>query len=444
MSKTGATFSESLSTLSSTFWTVERLKHWKWSDRSIEPVMQRFIDLNKDALDFLGITAHIETVDSQSVLRLNTSKMVGAVPIKSPMNGKVVGDLSVKGRYGEQSEELISLLQDKLEIHYRSDMELSGNNALTPPIYLDCGKYIDLYLQAERFHWQKFQNRVRIERQPSGSTLWVDYALRSARDPMQYSIYNNKVNLLTVHHHEWMQLTAVLFLAMEYLQSVRCPMSLRYAYADKITRLRVAIHDDEKTNADRIVRHSSDPLIIKQLKDKAEVILSNNSQESLAWSLDYARFFEQYVQYLFEGIAKQLGARQYNNAHYGISLPHRPDWSLSYLEPDLVLQSGDKQIIIDAKYKSHAFNWNDYSDELRDDFRADLHQVLAYSAFNNMAAKQVALIYPFTDCAIHRMTIHALQPTSADVYLVGIPMAKDKMEEIQQFLINQLFAEHQY
>ena len=102
----------------------------------------------------------------------------------SPMNGKAVGDLTVTGRFGEDVGELISLLDSTIKPEYSDELQLVLDSQITPPIFIECCKYLELYEQAERFKWRKFTNEVRASRQPSGSTLWPEYALRTARNPM--------------------------------------------------------------------------------------------------------------------------------------------------------------------------------------------------------------------------------------------------------------------
>ena len=123
-----------------------------------------------------------------------------------------------------------------------------------------------------------------------------------------------------------------------------------------------------------------------------------------------------------------------NNPHFLVA-GKRPAWALSYLEPDLVLQREYEQFVIDAKYKSHVFNWNDYSDELRDTFRHDFHQILAYCSFNSMQTKSAMLVYPFNNFVSHKIKISSpLTLNDAFVYFVGIPLEKNKIEDVKEGL----------
>ena len=429
-----------LPTLSTVYWSSDRLKQWKWRDRSMESVMQRFIDLNHKNLSYLGISANVEIVSGRPAIKLTTSKFIGAIPIISPMNGKAVGDLVVTGRFGENAGELITLLDSNIKPEYSDVFHLVQESQMTPPIFIECCKFVDKYLEAERFKWKKFTNKVKTQKQPTGSTLWGEYALRTACNPLEFSTYKNKCNILTTDHPEWAQLTYVLKIAISELESLCTPLRTRSVYSSRIDQLRIRLKDKRVLPTNDIQMRMSDPLVIKQLKELANIILNNKTNEKLAWRMDYAEFFERYVQYLFDGIAKNKGAREINNPHYGIRVSNRPSWGLNYLEPDLILQKAQEQVVIDAKYKSHIFNWNDNSDDLKDTFRHDFHQILAYCSLNPMTTKQAMLVYPFSNFTYHKITVNStLTPSEAEVYLVGVPLEKNKIEEIKKELSKIVF-----
>ena len=150
-----------------------------------------------------------------------------------------------------------------------------------------------------------------------------------------------------------------------------------------------------------------------------------------SWRIDYSVFFERFIQYIFGEVAISSAAKTYCNPHYSVT-GNRPVWALNYLEPDMIIQKGDHQIVLDAKYKSHIFNWNNASDNLKDTFRHDLHQILAYCSFNPMKSKKAFLVYPYHEFTYHRMHLNSpLTTSSADVYMIGIPLIKNKLEEVK-------------
>lgn len=131
-------------------------------------------------------------------------------------------------------------------------------------------------------------------------------------------------------------------------------------------------------------------------------------------------------------VSKKKGAREVNNPHYDIRMRNHPSWALNYLEPDMIIQKGDKQIVVDAKYKSHLFNWNKDSENLKETFRHDLHQILAYCSLNGMTQKQAILVYPFSDFICHEVNIYSSVTTSeAKVLIIGIRLDKNKLKDVK-------------
>lgn len=431
MSNAGKSFGK-LPTLSTIVWSADKFKSWKWTAQSMVSVMQRFVVLNQKNLSYLGITASVIEQDNRPAIKLCTSRYIGAIPIYSPTNGKTCGDLIVVGRFGENAGELITFLDDSILPEYSDKFLLTQDTQMTPPIFIECCNYLDAYIDADRFKWRKFNNVLKVESKPSGSTLWDEYALRVAQNPLDAGRYKNKCNILSTNHSEWNQLNYVLSLAITELESTRVPIRTRVVYSDRISRLKRKLQSVTLEYTKAVREHMSDPVVIKRLKQLANQILKNKSYEKLAWRMDYAEFFERYVQYILEQVAKKKGARNLNNPHYGISAKRHPSWGLSYLEPDVILYHEAKQIVVDAKYKSHIFNWENQSDELKDTFRHDLHQILAYCSFSTGANKEAMIVYPYVDFTIRSLKVsNPLTRIENTVSLVGVPIDRNKIHEVE-------------
>ena len=135
--------------------------------------------------------------------------------------------------------------------------------------------------------------------------------------------------------------------------------------------------------------------IVKRIKEIANRIILQKHSQSYAWRIDVALFFERYVQWIFEQTAKLIGGEMFCNPKYaghGANF----DWLLHYLEPDIVLKFAETQIIVDAKYKSYLYHKHTKSNTLRESYRNDLHQLLAYTAFSTEKKKHCVLVAPFT------------------------------------------------
>ncbi len=81
------------------------------------------------------------------------------------------------------------------------------------------------------------------------------------------------------------------------------------------------------------------------------------------------------------------------------------------------------------------FNVNNDSEELKDHFRTDFHQILAYSSFNGAKQKKVMLIYPSNHFVTRKFNvISRINSYSCETYLVGIPLKKSELPEVKSQL----------
>lgn len=446
--KRAALLTKPLNTLSRTFVSADVIcSVFDVGISEIDSYLLRFKELNRDNLKFLGIKIDISADSSNKGIYLETSKYAGAVPIKSPKNSKYTVDLMVKGSYSANIDadditRLLAVMGQTMLPEFHHDLKLVGES-VKPPIFFECQNYIDLYLKAMKAHWTKFTNEIRVEKAPRSSTNWAKYALNSY-DPNQVLLFSNKINSQSTDHKEWRQLVYVLDFCIQVLSSITTPRKTRRLYADKVSRLRKTYNTSQIEKATFIPTHASDPIAIKTLKSVANIILRDASSERRSWRIDIEVLFERYVQFVFEKATKHYGWKVKSNPHYSIQ-GWKPNWTIKYLEPDLVLQSTESQIVIDAKYKSNMLGVNDINVEKRKDaFRQDLHQVLAYSSFNKLEKKYVILTYPFTTIQIDDNNLDNKRYTSiieqritspfsssyVEVLLLGLPFTNDNLKEI--------------
>ena len=402
---------------------------FKEDKRYPESFLQKFIAINKRSFDFLGITPSIEPNDYRFNLVLTTSKNIGSAPIYSPKH-KPYCDIIVSGRYNEEVGELIPILGDYISPQYSDNLTLTRSTQQTPPIYLECCRFIDKYIEAKRYRWQKFSSSSFVQPFPTSGTDWNRYSIDKASNPYLFDSFHNRQNILTSDHEEWRKLNYVLYIAVDVLSSLLTPIRVRTQYRETIENLSRSVNRSSIIPIDYLISHASDPIVIKELKEIGNLIIQGHVNQSIAWRLDYSEFFERYVQYLFSNVARRKGGFAYCNEHFSISGKNKPRWGLSYLEPDFVLQKDSIQYVIDAKYKSHIFNWREETEDLKTTFRHDLHQVLAYSAFSPSTHKNVMLVYPYNEFFHQVIEVRSpLDPSTVSVNLVGIPLEKKSLNE---------------
>ncbi len=414
---------------------------WKTDKRYPEASIQRFIRLNQKAFDFIGITAKGTYINERYVLVLTTSIYAGVITILSPKDGLPFGNILVKGRYGEDISELMSTIGEYVQPEFDESLKLKADNFVHAPLYMECMKYIDTYIKARQLKWHKFESAPIVQSQPSNSTQWEKYAERSY-NPINHLRFPNKPNTLTTLHPEWLELQYVLCCAIQEIESSRTPLMVKTSYLGRISQLKQTISFKNLRSIAEIKAHSSDPAIIKELKHLANKILQNSNNSFCAWRIDYAEFYERYLLYIFKDLAMRRGAKLLYKPKYRISGAH-PAWGLQYLEPDFILQDQGYHYVIDAKYKSHMYNVSSSSDiELKDTFRHDLHQVLAYASFTPQTHKNVIIAYPASHfICMQQSILSTLTGVSCNVKLMGIPLVKSMIEETKAHIMNALTAQ---
>ena len=405
----------------------EALALWGGDKQNVAGYLQNFINYNKEVLSFLGIECRMSTTEMAIIL--TASQMVGCAPLISPVTGKQCGNLRVLSEYKEDIDGIIPLIKGDIDLKYRKDLRLNNSPFAHPPIYLECIKFIEDFNQLDKTHWKKFTNLYKEQRLPSSSTDWGKYAIRSY-DPNQRLKYPNKINQLVNEHPEWLELMYVLSLAIAEVQSKATPRSVRQNYSACIVHVKHIIPYQKIRPIKELKIHKNDPIPIQNIKHIGNNILNNMSTFACAWSFNITKLYERYVQYIFEGVSKKLNGRLFNNNKYQIT-GQRPSWGLNYLEPDVILKYGKEDVIIDAKYKSHMMNLKSCTEILKDTFRKDLHQVLAYSSLSEMKEKKIILCYPCT-AIIHKKLIlnSSFNSSRAIIYLLGIPLNKNFTKEI--------------
>jgi hypothetical protein len=125
--------------------------------------------------------------------------------------------------------------------------------------------------------------------------------------------------------------------------------------------------------------------------------------QGIPWTMPMEQFFEAWVETIFRSVVQRTGGflKAGRRRETVSPLAWEPPYvgSQRSLIPDLILEMEDMAVIIDAKYKRHweelqDGGWRGMTDELKEQHRADLLQVLAYA--NLVTAPEVicCLIYP--------------------------------------------------
>ncbi|MBQ7257041.1 MAG: hypothetical protein IJS60_05045 [Abditibacteriota bacterium] len=404
-------------------------------ERYLESSIQKFISLNESICDFLGINIKINNSGNNLSIKFISNNYIGAIPIKMPYDGIAHKDIQVIPRFGEIENsdtaisnltQLISKLEYSISPEYLEGVKLVLPLQLRPPMYYEAVKYIDLFEKAQKNHWVKFEVVKGNHNYPKSSTNWAKYG-QTVSDPRKALIFPSSDSILSLNHSEWRNLIYVFEIAKSYILQQNIPGSIRYNYQNKISILQNKIYPLKALSTDSMSIHAIDPQVIKEAKYQANFLLQKSSNSCMAWRIDMAELFERYIQHI---IAKSLqGINGLMKPNEKIQGSKCPSWGLRYLEPDIIINLNSNIYMADVKYKSHFLNLGDNSEKLKEEHRADLHQLLAYCSFTPNTDKTGFIFYPSSQKVGCKKVSYQINGIKNTVYLFGIPFGIDKINE---------------
>jgi hypothetical protein len=426
----------------------ELIQSWfKGGDkRYLAELLFNFREMNLEMFNFLGVTPRISDVKRDIKLSFRTTNYIGAIPLKSPINGKPMGDFIVYPRYIDSNNnsneylKIINLLQGSIQPEFLFNHTLISKDQARPPLFFECVKFIDSLFQAIQTKWHKFSTTEKSYPYPKGSIVWKDY-IQHEHDPKMRLIFPCKTNLLSTNHTDNQQLYYVYLFSKEQILGQIVPSSFQIDLRKKIPAIERYFSFMAPKPATHLLIRNADPVVIRKLKEEGNRILNYEISPNKAWRIDFAIVFERYIQHLFYTASKSLGLKFRDNPHIRKMSSNNPSWSLKYLEPDFDIYKDNIAIFADTKYKSHLYNFNSHSDLLIDEHRHDLHQIAAYCAFEESKHKIGMLIYPAnTYINNHLRYANPYNATTLDISLFGIPITYANLGSIQSQLTIDLAA----
>ncbi len=414
--------------------------HKKWfknGDRRIlAQYLQKFIYYNQNCFNFLNITPTLEGSDQNIRISFKTSQYIGAIPLKSSVSGKQIGDLIIKPRFYSDNNyiELLDYLGNDINPEYFDGLPLVSGRNFRPPLYLEAIKFIRSLEILVKQKWVKFANFEKNLTYPSGVVNWNKYAINSY-DPKFTTIFPTKLNILNESHYEYEQLKYVYEKCKEEIKSINTPERIKLTIKEVLINLDAKMYRLNSKFVNKFTIRNADIPIVKKTKEIGNSFLASNISNSLGWRLDFSVIFERYIQKIFLDVGKKTGFISYPNIRFSGNGSSNLEWTIRYLEPDLVLKKNDFSIYIDAKYKSHLLNKQSKSLYLHEDHRNDLHQLFSYCSFDKNIKKTGILCYPSNSLECFKRTYsNNIDNNTNTVLLIGIPLNIESLSSIHQFL----------
>lgn len=418
-------------------------KWFKGADKRIfGQHIQKFLNINRDSFEFLGIEPIINGVENNITLSFRTSSYVGAIPLRSPINGKSMGDFIVTPRYANKNYiELLDYLGHSIIPQFQNKLPLVSDNNYKPPLYLEALNFIRLLERLSKKHWKKFSNFETSSTKIRGNVNWNKYASSSV-NPEKVNQYPTRINNLNEFHLEYFNLKYVYNICKKAINTSTTPIKIKLSIKNCLNYLdkKLYFHEPKETSILKI--KSNDNSLIKELKTIGNLILHNNFKEYTGWRIDFNEVFERYIQKLVLEVSREIGFSFTANPRMPSSGMHLLPWSLKYLEPDMAIHNRERTYFVDAKYKSHLLNRNSKSSFLKEEFRKDLHQILAYSSFSTDTSRISILCYPSDEFSIQKNVFkNPFNSSENQVQLWGIPLNITKLNTTKETIIKNSYLQ---
>ncbi len=383
-------------------------------DRTWGPHAQNFLSANRPHLAALAITPELTAERDTIDLRLRPAGIVGAVPLRTPDTRKVVGGIVVQPRFGWDG---VGPLLDRVGWSAQPEilaLPLVPGSAREVPPWVLAGpalQRLGLLLHELRrgFHLQE-----EVRQTPRGQILWQRYITSEAR---RGAFHRLPCRFPELGHD--LTLRGYLRWGVEAVQRSLNPVAGTDALARRLVHQAEELLDALQDTPSRLPDRRSLQMLVSGTGLPTAVLtrgiealgwivdergLAGRAEtDGLAWALPMHALFERWVEHLVRVWARGFGGdvRTGRNAETAVPLQwsRAGHGSLGSLVPDLVVRHGEQVYVVDAKYKGHLQDldearWLSAADELREEHRHDVHQVLAYAALYPGNQVTSVLIYP--------------------------------------------------
>lgn len=419
-------------------------KWFKSADRRIiGQNLQKFIEYNLTQFKFLGIQPLVIGTDQNTSLVFRSSGFIGTIPIRASDTGKQIGDFVVMPRFTSRDRfedyiEILNLLGEEISPEIIDSLPLASGKNFRPPLYLEAVKFIASLEALLSKPWNKFDNVEKISNQPNGQINWNKYINNEFKIENRLKFPIRK-NILSEFHSEYAEVRYVFDICKGELLSPNTPQRIKNTMRARLNFIEEKLYYHKPKITNNISVKTSDNVNVKSCKEQANKILNFNLIDCTAWRVDFCDVFEKFVQYIFREVAKETGGRLFSNFKFHSKTSNNYSWELKHIEPDAIYQKEDLMIFIDAKYKSNLYNKFSTSETLKDDYRHDLHQIMAYSSFSKTDCKFGFLCYPSDQLEIKKREYkNRINEVTSIVFVLGIPLKKDSIIETKQLLRKKL------
>ena len=373
---------------------------------------EQFLNQNVGVLTHLGVSGAISYDGYEVDLVFQSSNKVGAVPLLSPTSGRIDYGLVINPRFGWSGVGPMMAQTGWRIVPRILKLPLLPKSARGIPAWV----ISTVVLLRMRELLKQLNRRFEIVEQelpaPRGTVLWSAYALQQMPRvhfltvPCRYPDLRDDRELKSAVHFTLRKQLASLESqphvgVVQALQAI-CHDLLRQVQAFPALRPPMSAMQQWLSHSIRREAFREGLQAIEwTIEDRGLAGLSDF--QGLPWIMSMEEYFEALAETLIERVARHVGGTVKIGRKRETIRPIEWDppylGSQRFLLPDVVLSNEDETVVVDAKYKVHweelrTEHWRNTEEQLRENHREDLLQVLAYSTIFSTPKVTACLLYP--------------------------------------------------
>jgi 5-methylcytosine-specific restriction endonuclease McrBC regulatory subunit McrC len=391
--------------------SLNQLQDWfpsgRFDRRTPWVCIKKWIDTNRKYLDFLGI---LYSWDNDKGLVLEASNKIGLAPIKNPYGGKVYGSITVKPRIGwiKISEILDSIEWGLKPSFLKTDEPVMSDGVL--PRWLKAMDTLKAIERALQCYLRGMKEIHEVKDAPMGRVNWNNYSIKSMPSG-RWNEFNCVVPDYSLDIAVHRQFKGVVEQIEKDLSRHNVPLSVKRKALPTLRWIKknlegVKLELPEVNRLKSLSIPSFYRSVYEDAKTRAIEYVSQSrfsvySAEFFGppWAMEMDRLFEFWVEFWSYKFSRQVGANFYSDIRGNSKIRFLPlgKWTgLKDLKPDIIIDKGDRSMVIDVKYKKHLLylKLGNFTKDMLEEHRKDVHQVLAYAGSSSSTDKKAVLVYP--------------------------------------------------
>lgn len=412
---------------------------------------EQFVTQNRSLMSLLDVRVDRDYDGSDVRLVVQAGNAVGAIPLISPTTARPDYGLVVQPRFpwagiGPMLAEMgwrVSPTPLRLPLLRRSERRV-------PVWVLSFMILVRLKALLDSLD-RRFELTKETRRAPRGGVHWAEYATRSLPNASLLSIpctfpdlRDDRLLKGAVRHTVERQLRALetqkehgafVHRLIEFGQQLLRRVQTVPAYVPSSTTLgawlRRPMRTEQFINGLQAIEWTVEERGLAGFSDL----------EGIPWTMPMDQFFEAWVETVFRIVAQRTGGQM--RVGRKRETIHPVNWEPPYigsqksLVPDIWLEWDSTTLIVDAKYKRHweelqLHSWSSVEEEIREQHRNDMLQILAYANLARTTRVVACLAYPCSPenwisllergRLIHKAEL-SIGPRALYLWLTAVPMA---------------------